>query len=105
MSVYVDDMEAEFTPTHVKHRTYVMCHMIADTHQELIQMAETIGVQRKWIQQPGNHGEHFDICKSKRVLAVRAGAVELSTRDLAQKTFDRRRDPDAKRRYFEEASA
>jgi hypothetical protein len=102
MSVYVDDMEAEFTPTHVKHRTYVMCHMIADTHRELVEMADKIGVARKWIQQAGNHGEHFDIAKSKRALAIRLGAVPLGMRELAEKTFERRRDPDGKRKYFEE---
>jgi len=83
MSVYVDNMEAPFG-------RLIMCHMIADTHAELVAMADRIGVAQKWIQQAGNHGEHFDICKSMRVKAVAAGAIELSMRDLAQRTFDRR---------------
>ncbi len=40
MTVYVDDMEAEFG-------NMIMCHMIADTHDELIAMADAIGVDRK----------------------------------------------------------
>jgi hypothetical protein len=60
----------------------VMCHMLADSTEELLAMADAIGVARKWLQKPGTASEHFDICKSKRALAVRAGAVELTMRDL-----------------------
>ena len=45
MSVYVDDMEAGFG-------RMVMCHMWADTLDELLEMADAIGVQRKWLQRP-----------------------------------------------------
>lgn len=72
MSVYVDDMRAPFGRMR-------MCHMTADTHGELVEMADRIGVARKWIQHAGNPVyEHFDIALSKRSLAVRAGAVEVS---------------------------
>jgi hypothetical protein len=62
-----------------------MCHMWADTLDELLAMADKIGVQRKWIQgHPtlsfGKHRNaswvHFDIAKGKRALAVAAGAIE-----------------------------
>ena len=42
MSVYVDNMQAPFG-------NMVMCHMWADTDDELLAMADAIGVQRKWI--------------------------------------------------------
>lgn len=44
MTVYVDDMKAEFAPSHRPGRTYVMSHMIADTDAELHAMADRIGV-------------------------------------------------------------
>jgi hypothetical protein len=66
MSVYVDSMRAPYG-------RLVMCHMIADTDEELRAMADKIGVQQKWHQ-----GDHFDIALSKRALAVAAGAVEIS---------------------------
>lgn len=75
MSVYVDDMEAEFG-------RMVMCHLAADTTEELLAMADAIGVARKWIQHPGTWKEHFDIAKSKRALAVRAGALEVTSAEL-----------------------
>lgn len=70
MSVYVDDMEAPFG-------NMVMCHMWADSLDELMMMVDVIGVQRKWLQQPPKASwVHFDIAKSKRALAVKAGAIE-----------------------------
>ncbi|MCK7615200.1 DUF4031 domain-containing protein [Roseibium sediminicola] len=70
MTVYVDDMEAGFG-------RMVMCHMWADTLPELLEMADRIGVARKWLQQPPKASwVHFDIAKSKRALAVAAGAVQ-----------------------------
>lgn len=75
MSVYVDDMKAPFG-------RMLMCHMYADTHDELVAMAEKIGVAQKWIQYPGHPvNEHFDICLSKRAKAVRYGAIETTWRD------------------------
>lgn len=81
--IYVDDMQAGF-------RRMVMCHMIADTTEELLAMADKIGVQRKWIQCAGTCKEHFDICKSKRVLAVRNGAKEVSQVELAKIIMEKR---------------
>jgi uncharacterized protein DUF4031 len=76
MAVYVDDMRAPFG-------RLIMCHMIADTHEELISMARTIGVQLKWIQHPNTWQEHFDIALSKRAMAVVAGAIEITWRQCA----------------------
>jgi Protein of unknown function (DUF4031) len=69
-----------------------MCHMTADSHEELVVMADKIGVARKWIQHPGTWEEHFDICKSKRALAVKLGAIELNTFKEAGAHIARRRE-------------
>ncbi|KAK0341496.1 hypothetical protein LTR94_026124, partial [Friedmanniomyces endolithicus] len=62
----------------------VMCHLWADTLDDLLAMVDRIGVQRKWIQgHPtlsfGKHRNaswvHFDIALSKKALAIAAGAV------------------------------
>ncbi|MGK7663345.1 MULTISPECIES: DUF4031 domain-containing protein [unclassified Marinovum] len=83
MAVYVDNMQAQFG-------RMKMCHMIADSTEELLTMADRIGVARKWIQAAGTAREHFDIAMSKRVLAVEAGALEVTTRELARMTRARR---------------
>ncbi|KKK56438.1 hypothetical protein LCGC14_3064530, partial [marine sediment metagenome] len=71
MTVYVDDMRAPFG-------RMVMCHMIADTSDELHAMARSIGVRRKWCQSEGTSKEHYDICLRKREEAVELGAVEIT---------------------------
>lgn len=84
MAVYVDDMEAKF-------RAMKMCHMIADSSSELLQMADKIGIARKWIQHPGSHREHFDIPKYKRARAVRHGAREITMYELGRMLLARRK--------------
>ena len=84
MTVYVDDMQAPFG-------RMKLCHMIADSSEELLGMADHIGVQRKWLQYAGTHQEHFDIAMTKRRLAVKAGAVEVSIMQLGRLLQKRRK--------------
>lgn len=72
--MYVDNMRASLG-------RMKMCHMLADTTDELLAMADRIGVARRWLQNPATAKEHFDICRSKRDAAVRAGAVEITLRE------------------------
>ena len=81
--VYVDKPLA-------KYRGMTMCHMVADSTEELLCMADSIGVKRKWIQAEGTYREHFDVCKSKRALAVKNGAMEITGRQLAMKLREKR---------------
>ena len=77
MSVYVDDMRAGFG-------RMVMCHMIADSTDELLDMADKIGVNRRWLQKAGTNHEHFDIALSKRAQAIRLGAVPVTMMELGR---------------------
>lgn len=75
MAVYVDDMKAAYG-------RMVMCHMLADTDEELHTMADQIGVARKWHQKAGTPHSHYDICMSKRAKAVQLGAIEVGRSEL-----------------------
>jgi len=75
MAVYVDDARNPFGRMQ-------MCHMVADSTEELLAMAALIGVDFEWLQAQGTAGEHFDVCRSKRALAVRHGALETTTRTI-----------------------
>lgn len=76
MAVYVDNMN--FPVKMGKNRTYIFSHLVADTVEELHEMADKIGVQRKWFQSgPTKGADHYDITLSKKALAVKFGAIEL----------------------------
>lgn len=83
MTVYVDNMRANFG-------RMVMCHMAADTTQELLEMADRIGLARRHIQKPGTHHEHFDVSLAYRARAVSFGAVEVTQMQLGRILRDKR---------------
>jgi hypothetical protein len=58
-----------------------MSHMVADTPEELHAMADKIGVNRKWFQDNPDH-PHYDICQSKKKLAMSFGAIEIYNSEL-----------------------
>lgn len=76
MAVYVDDMRAPYG-------RMIMCHMTADSRDELDAMAKKLGISLKWIQYAGTSREHYDICLSKRAAAVAYGAQEITWRETA----------------------
>lgn len=59
----------------------VMCHMVADTLEELHAMADAIGMKRQWFQ-PRSF-PHYDVCLMRRRQALELGAVEIDRRGLA----------------------
>lgn len=91
MSVYVDDMYKN--PIGELGRMK-MSHLAADTTEELLQMVDKIGVQRKWIQDKGKGGEHFDIAMGKRKLAILRGAIPLSMFTLCPAMVERKNPND-----------
>lgn len=81
--VYVDDMAAPYG-------RMVMCHMMADTTAELLDMVAQIGVNKKWIQDRGTYLEHFDISKRKKLMAIKKGARLISSRELVARMHMKR---------------
>ena len=74
MAVYVDELKT--------HRNGQWCHMATDADiNELHAMAKAIGLRRGWFQDHVLH-PHYDLRPSKRRLAVKSGAVEVSRKDL-----------------------
>ena len=77
MTVYVDDVRHRFG-------RMIMCHLWADSLDELLAAVDAIGVQRKWIQgHPtlsfGKHRNaswvHFDISLTMKDRAIARGAI------------------------------
>jgi chromosome condensin MukBEF complex kleisin-like MukF subunit len=68
----------------------IMCHMFADTNEELEAMARKLGLRESWRQKPrASIGPHYDIATSKRNQAIRLGAVACDTIEAEVAAFDR----------------
>lgn len=80
MTVYVDDMH-EFQMGQL--RRMKCSHMIADTREELFEMARKLGLQLKWVQKAGTYQEHFDVAKGKRDMALKLGAIPITMRQCS----------------------
>ncbi len=74
MSVYVDECVWPYG-------RMMMCHMLADSKEELHQMADKIGVQKRWFQP--KRFPHYDICKTKRALAISLGAIPIDRKQFS----------------------
>lgn len=100
MTVYVD---GAMISAEVKHRGRLIkskwCHLTADTREELLAFAISIGLNGEWYQtckrKCGPDGKscihwHFDVTQKRRADAVRAGAVEIDMRKMGAILADRR---------------
>lgn len=87
MSVYVDELkDAEPYGNKGTWRFRWFCHMFADTFEELFDFAESIGLSSRWFQyRERSWMAHFDLTKTKRIAAVRAGAIEITSREWIKK--------------------
>ena len=81
VGVYVDSIIK--WPTTIRCFKDGSCHMIADTLEELHAMARKIGLKRAWFQDTKT--PHYDLTVSKRAMAVKLGAMQLSLRDFVEK--------------------
>jgi hypothetical protein len=59
------------------------CHLIADSVDELIDFAVSIGLRAEWYQPKSS--PHFDLTEEGRAAAVQNGAIELDNRALVAK--------------------
>lgn len=87
MSVYIDDMEKPYRNR--PDRIYKLNHMIADSVDELHEMAQKIGLKSQWFQ-PKSF-PHYDVTIAKKKEAIKLGAEAVSTRELIQKIKELRK--------------
>lgn len=83
MSVYVDNYRAPYGGMK-------MSHMMADTIDELHEMADAIGLKREWFQD--KRRSHYDVSEGKRDLAIKKGAIEVTPRQMVKYFMDKEDD-------------
>lgn len=73
MTVYVDEI------INYGWRLGPSCHLFTDDIDltELHEMARKIGLRRAWFQERGGDTPHYDLTESRRVKAIKCGAVEV----------------------------
>lgn len=82
MAVYVDQLRA-YPQSRVSHVSLHWCHMLADSLDELHDMAQRIGLKREWFQErPLLYHCHYDLTPQSRAAAIAAGAQEVNTREF-----------------------
>jgi hypothetical protein len=62
------------------------CHMVADSIAELHEFAERLSLGRPSFQYPKSKYPHYDLTERKRWLAIKMGAVEITSRELVVKS-------------------
>lgn len=82
MAVYVDNPIFPF-------RGKMYCHMATDRDiEELHRFANRLGMKFSWFQNHPQH-PHYDLSPNKRELAIRLGAIEISTLELIHICYKR----------------
>lgn len=77
MNVYVDN-------TMIKFGRMKMCHMVADSEEDLHSMADKIGIDRRLFQNGSGGFPHYDLCNAKRKLAVKMGAIPVTLHKMGR---------------------
>lgn len=75
MSVYVDTARNKY------HRM-VMCHLMADSLEELHAFAAQLGMKREWYQPVST--PHYDLSLARRAMALKLGAVEIDNKKVVE---------------------
>ena len=75
MAVYIDQSRNPY-------KNMVMCHMLADTPDELHEMALKIGMRLAWFQPHST--PHYDVCRMRRLRALTHGAIEINRRETVE---------------------
>ena len=77
MTLYVDHARNKYGRMFVN-------HLIADSTEELQEATIQLSLKPEYIQHPGTAGEHLDISESKRLEAIKLGAIPVTSRDIVK---------------------
>ena len=81
MPVYVDDLLPvdTYRAGAFGRQWRYACHLVADTGAELDDIRKRLNLHPSW-----RHGDHYDLTSNKRRLAIKHGAVAVTTREMVR---------------------
>ena len=83
MTVYIDNVMTVYIDNALLlYCGMKMCHMIADTDEELHAMARKLGLRREWCQSEGTDRVHYDVALMRRRLAIKYGAIPTTSKEI-----------------------
>lgn len=85
MACFVDELFLCRPTSRWRHQK--ACHLVGDTEAELHKFAASIGLQRSWFQEHSRL-PHYDLTASKRAIAIEAGALPLTVREMVARMID-----------------
>lgn len=94
MSIYVDPLHSfnnDNNDTPRCFRNTSSCHLYGDNEEELHQFALSIGMKRSWFQK-NRLLNHYDLVPSKRILAVKKGAIQQTRQEAVDKWKELRKN-------------
>lgn len=69
----------------------LMSHMASPDLTELHAMASDLDLKREWFQETDKRGgishPHYDLCKSKKLKAIKLGAIEICDKELIRRCY------------------
>lgn len=66
------------------------CHLFSDESvDELNQFAVSIGLKTSWLQKSKGGLTHYDLTKSRRIAAIKKGAIDVQTRKELSDLFEK----------------
>jgi Protein of unknown function (DUF4031) len=90
MTVYVDDWRQKATVGRITARWSHLTVGPDDDIEELHALAARIGLRRSWFQDKPWPMQHYDVTESKRLAAIRAGAVPVTWREAGRQVMNSR---------------
>lgn len=75
MAIYIGTKEYKYDRT-------IMSHMVADTLEELHEMAENCGIVRRHFQD--GKRPHYNVCKESKKLVINKGAILVNNKTIIE---------------------
>lgn len=90
MSCFVSPLQAQVNRFYAK-RLRMNSRLICDTHEELMNVGQILGLKLSWLQRPGMADEHFSLSEGRREMALMTGVNEATMLEMEKVIASKRK--------------